>query len=103
MGGKGHGGGVDNEQGEVGLVILEVGPVESRLSIPQDFFNFGEEGDSGTACSITFSEDMPDIVPLPIGAGSAVAGDRVNTSVSTLFSQHPVCHVVLAQHLDVDP
>ena len=96
MGGKGHGGRVNKEQGEVGLVFLEVGPVEFRLSDTEDVFDLWEEGVSGIACGITFCENMPDILPLPARASTAVAGDGVDASVSTLFGQHPIGHIVMA-------
>ena len=73
-----------------------------EVSMNTLFIIFIEEGVSGKACGITFCEDMPDILPLTAGTCSAVGGDREDTPVSTLFGQHPVSHIVLAQHLDVD-
>ena len=73
-----------------------------EVSMNTLFIIFIEEGVSGKACGITFCEDMPDIIPFPTETCSAVAGDGEYAPVRTLFGQHPMSHVVLAQHLDVN-
>ena len=100
-GGKGHGGGVNEELCEVRLVLLEVQPVEARLGIAQNVNDLREEGVSGATCGLTFSENVPDVLPFS-GACSAVTRDSVDTSVSTLFCESPVGQIILTEHLDMD-